>query len=336
VISPKRIALTGVALCAAGICATAVAAPSKQAAVVPVSTGVVDINTTLGYQGGSAAGTGMLISSAGVVLTNNHVIRGATAIKVVIPSTHRSYTATVVGYTVANDVAVLRLQNASKLRTVSTADSSTVKVGQRVTAVGNAGGVGGRPRAAAGKITGTKQTITATDDSGISEQLTGLLQTDAALQPGDSGGPLMNVAGRVIGMDTAASVGFRFQAGGDGYAIPINKALSFARLILAGRSSATVHIGSTPFLGLSVPSQDDAPNGVTVASVVPNGPAAQAGIGQGDVITSVNGKAVNSFGDLSKALLQFNAGTTVTLGVVNGVSGLASSVSVTTTSGPPQ
>jgi len=336
VISPKRIALGAVALGAGVVCATAFAATATKTATAPLSTGVVDINTTLGYQSGTAAGTGMLIRSTGVVLTNNHVIRGATAIKITIPSTHKSYTATVVGYSVANDVAVLRLQNASKLKTVSTGNSSTVKIGQKVTALGNAGGVGGKPIAAAGKITATRQTITATDDSGISEQLTGLLQIDAALQPGDSGGPLLNAAGKVIGMDTAASVGFRFQAGGAGYAIPINKALSFAKLILAGRSSATVHIGSTPFLGLSVPSQDDAPTGVTVQSVVPNGPAAQAGIGQGDVITSINGKAVNSFADLSNALLRLTAGATVTLGVINGVSDLAGTVSVTTTSGPPQ
>jgi S1-C subfamily serine protease len=336
VIRPKRILLAGIALCAAGVCATAFAATPKKPAPAPLATGVVNINTTLGYQGGSAAGTGMVLTSAGVVLTNNHVIRGATAIKVLIPSTRKSYTATVVGYSVANDVAVVKLQDAPKLKTVTTGNSSTVKVGQKVTALGNAGGVGGKPIAAAGKITATGQTITATDESGISEQLTGLLQTDASLQPGDSGGPLLNSAGKVIGMDTAASVGFRFQAGGAGYAIPINKALSFAKLIVAGRSSATVHIGSTPFLGLSVPSQDDAPSGVTVQSVVPNGPSAQAGIGQGDVITSINGKAINSFGDLSNALLQYAAGTTVTLGVVNGVSGLASTVSVKTTSGPPQ
>ena len=335
-ITPKRILFAAVAVSATVVCTTALAAGQKNAAGTPLGTGVVDINTTLGYQGGRAAGTGMLLTSSGEVLTNNHVIRGATAIRVVIPSTGRRYTATVVGYSVANDVAVLQLQNAPKLKTVATGNASTVKVGQKVTAVGNAGGVGGKPIAAAGRITGVGQTITATDDNGISEQLTGLLQTDAALKPGDSGGPLLNAAGKVIGMDTAASVSFQFQARGDGYAIPINRALSFAKLIVAGRSSANVHIGSTPFLGLSVPSQDDTSSGVTVASVVPNGPAAQAGIGQGDVITTINGKAINSFGDLSNALLQYNAGTTVTLGVVNGVSGLASTVSVTTTSGPPQ
>lgn len=335
-ISPKRIAFAGVAFFAAGVCATAFAATPKKAAPVSLSTGIVDVNTTLGYQGGSAAGTGMLLSSTGEVLTNNHVIRGATAIKVVIPSTHKSYTATVVGYSVANDVAVLKLQNASNLKTVTTGNSSTVKVGQKVTALGNAGGVGGKPIAAAGKITALGQTITATDETGISEQLTGLLQTDAALQPGDSGGPLVSAAGKVIGMDTAASVGFRFQSAGTGYAIPINKALSFAKLIVAGRSSATVHIGTTPFLGLSVGSQDDTSSGLTVQSVVPNGPAAQSGIGAGDVITSLNGAAVNSFGDLSNALLQYSAGTTVTLSVVNAATGLTSSVSVKTAAGPPQ
>lgn len=333
-ITPKRIALAGVALCAAGVCATAFAATTK--ATAPSNAGVVNINTTLGYQGGSAAGTGMLLTSDGIVLTNNHVIRGATAIKVVIPATRKSYTATVVGYSVANDVAVLKLRNAPTLKAVTTGDSSTVKVGQKVTALGNAGGAGGKPIAAAGKITAMAQTITATDENGISEKLTGLLRTDAALEPGDSGGPLLSAAGTVIGMDTAASVGFRFRAGGDGYAIPINKALSFERLIVAGRSSATVHIGTTPFLGLSLTAQDEAPSGVTVQSVVPNGPAAHAGIGQGDVITAINGKAINSFGDLSAGLLRHTAGAAVTLSVTSGQTGLKSSVSVKTVSGPPQ
>src|SRR5262249_13577830 len=145
VINPKRVVLAAVALCATVICATAFAATSKTTAITPLGIGVVDINTTLGYQGGTASGTGMLLTSSGEVLTNNHVIRGATAIKVVIPSTGKSYTATVVGYTVTNDVAVLQLQSAPTLKTVTTASSSTVKVGQRVTAIGNAGGVGGKP-----------------------------------------------------------------------------------------------------------------------------------------------------------------------------------------------
>jgi S1-C subfamily serine protease len=316
------------------IAAGAVAAPSVAAHRSSLTTGVVDINTALGYEGGTAAGTGMLLTSSGEVLTNNHVIRGATAIHVVVPSTGRSYTATVVGYSVANDVAVLKL-NATGLKTVATGNSSTVKVGQSVTAVGNAGGVGGTPSSARGRITGTGRTITASD-GGISEQLTGLIRTNAALRPGDSGGPLLNAAGKAIGMDTAASVSFAFTgSSGDGFAIPINKALTVAKQIVGGHASATVHIGSTPFIGLSVPAQSDVSGGVEVSSVVSGGPADQAGIVPGDLITTVNGKAVGSFGDLTTALLQYSAGTTVSLGIVD-QTGASSTVSVHTTAGPPQ
>lgn len=311
-----------------------VAAPSVAAHRASLTTGVVDIDTQLGYEGGSAAGTGMVLTSSGEVLTNNHVIRGATAIRVVVPATGRSYAATVVGYSVGNDVAVLKL-NASGLKTVKAGNSSAVKVGQSVMAVGNAGGVGGTPSSARGRITGVGRTITASD-GGISEELTGLIRTDAALKPGDSGGPLLTAAGKVVGMDTAASVSFSFNGStGDGYAIPINKALTLAKQITAGQTSTTVHIGSTPFLGLSVPSQSDVSSGVEVASVVGGGPADQAGIVPGDVITTVNGKAVDSFGQLTTALLQYNAGATVSVGIVDST-GTASTVSVRTTVGPPQ
>jgi S1-C subfamily serine protease len=317
----------------AAAAAAAIAAVPGGAARTPLAAGVVDINTTLGYAGGAAAGTGMLVASSGEVLTNNHVIRGATAIRVTIPATKQTYGATVVGYSVANDVAVLKLK-ASGLKTVATGNSATVKVGEQVTAIGNAGGVGGAPISAHGRVTAIGRTITASDD-GISEQLTGLIRTNAALQPGDSGGPLLNAAGKVIGMDTAASVSFTLHGSGDGYAIPINKALLLAKQIMAGRSSATVHVGSTPFLGLSVPAASDVSGGVGVSDVVSGGPADQAGIVAGDTITSVNGRAVSSFSALTKALLAYAAGATVTLGVVD-QSGTSSAVAVHTTAGPPQ
>jgi S1-C subfamily serine protease len=314
------------------VAACAVSAAPGGAAQRSLATGVVDVNTTLRYQGGTAAGTGMLLTSSGEVLTNNHVIRGATAIRVTIPG-GRTYRATVVGYSVANDVAVLRLK-ASGLPTVLTGNSAKVRVGQSVTAVGNAGGVGGAPSAARGKVTAVGRTITASAD-GIAEQLTGLIRTDAALKPGDSGGPLLNARGRVIGMDTAASVGFAFRSSGDGYAIPINKALALARQITAGRSSATVHIGSTPFLGLSVPTRSDVSGGAVVSDVLGGGPADKAGIVRGDTITSLNGRAINSYGQLTKALLAYNAGAKVSLGIVDEL-GNRSSVTVHTTAGPPQ
>jgi S1-C subfamily serine protease len=313
------------------VAASAISAAPGGAAQRSLTTGVVDVNTTLRYQGGAAAGTGMLLTSSGEVLTNNHVIRGATAIRVTIPG-GRTYAATVAGYSVANDVAVLKVK-ASGLPTVSTGNSATVKVGQSVTAVGNAGGVGGAPSAARGKVTAVGRTITASAD-GIAEQLTGLIRIDAALKPGDSGGPLLDARGRVIGMNAAASVGFAFQSRGDGYAIPINRVLSLAKQITAGRSSATVHIGSTPFLGLSVPTGNDV-SGVVVSDVLGGGPADKAGIVRGDTITSVSGRAIRSYGDLTKALLAYRAGATVSLGIVDELGNKSRAV-VHTTAGPPQ
>src|SRR5689334_6678702 len=156
----------------------------------PIGTGVVVIGTNLGYQGGRAAGTGMVLTSSGDVLTNNHVIRGATAIRIVVPRTGRSYAAKVVGYDVSDDVAVLRAVRASKLKTVSLGNSATLRVGQSVKAVGNAGGTGSLV-SASGSVTGLRRSITVSDELGGSASLGGLIETNAALQAGDSGGPLL-------------------------------------------------------------------------------------------------------------------------------------------------
>jgi S1-C subfamily serine protease len=219
-----------------------------------VDPGLVDINTTLGYQSGEAAGTGMVISSSGVVLTNNHVINGATSMNATDVGNGRTYTATVIGYDRTQDIAVVQLKGASGLQTVSIGDSSSVSVGQSVDGIGNAGGTGGTPSDASGSVTALGQNITASDEGdGTSEQLTGLIQTNANIQPGDSGGPLVNSNGQVVGIDTAASSGFNLSSSSsDGYAIPIDRAISIARGIIAGNASTTVHIGPTAFLGVEV------------------------------------------------------------------------------------
>ena len=225
-----------------------------------VDPGLVDINTTLGYAQQQAAGTGIVISSNGVILTNNHVINGATKISVTDVGNQKTYTAKVVGYDRSHDIAVLQLQNASGLQTAPLA-TSNASVGQNVVGVGNAGGTGGTPSAAGGTVTALNQSITASDQGdGTSEQLTGLIETNADIQPGDSGGALVNTSGQVIGVDTAASAGFSFQfngqsQGNQGFAIPINTALSVARQIEAGNSSSTVHIGETAFLGVEISPQ---------------------------------------------------------------------------------
>jgi S1-C subfamily serine protease len=197
-----------------------------------VERGVVDINVGLNGSG-SAAGTGIVLTSTGEVLTNNHVIEDATTIKAVDVGNGRTYTATVVGADKADDLAVLQLQGASRLQKVRTGDSSKVAVRDYVTAVGNAGGAGGIPSAAVGFVTALNQSITAQDEvTGASEQLSGLIQIDAAVQAGDSGGPLISANGDVIAIDTASATGFQFQYGtSEGFAIPIDKALLVAKQI---------------------------------------------------------------------------------------------------------
>jgi S1-C subfamily serine protease len=265
-----------------------------------VDPGLVDVNTQLGYEGGEAAGTGMVLTSSGLVLTNNHVIQGSTSISVTDVGNGQTYSATVVGEDESDDVAVIRLQGASGLKTVPLGDSSTVNVGDAVTAIGNAGGAGGTPSIAAGNVTALNQSITASDETDVSsEQLNGLIQTNAPLQPGDSGGPLVNTGGDVVGMDTAASSGFQFQAGStEGFSIPINQALSIAHQIMAGRSSSKIHIGTSALIGVRV-TDGQSTAGAQVVTVESGSPADGAGIVAGDVITSLGGQSVNSASGLS-------------------------------------
>jgi S1-C subfamily serine protease len=273
----------------------------------------------------------MVLTSSGEVLTNNHVIRGATTIRVFVPQNGHTYAARVLGYDVADDVALLKLQGASGLKTVQVGDSSKVRRGQSVTAVGNAGGTR-TLTVTTGTITAIGRTITVRDDQGGTARLTSLLQTNAGLQPGDSGGPLLDSGRHVIGMDTAASTSFVFQrSSNDGYAIPINRALAIAHQIEAGKASAAVHVGATAFLGVSIAPLDA---GELITGVVPGSPADRAGLVPGDVITSFNGKAVASATALQKLVLQQSPGAKVQLGWLD-QSG-AQSATVTLAAGPPQ
>jgi S1-C subfamily serine protease len=304
-----------------------------------VDPGLVDVNTTLGDSNERAAGTGIVLTANGEILTNNHVINGATQISVTDIGNNQTYQANVVGYDRSDDIAVLQLVNASGLKTVTLADSSKVTTNQQVVAIGNAGGVGGTPSVAGGTVTDLNQSITASDDSdGTSEQLTGLIQVNANVQPGDSGGPLVNTAGQVVGIDTAASAGTSIQASqsGAGFAIPINKASGLGKQINAKQASATIHIGATAFLGVRVSSggqtgngqggqggQGDQGNGqfgsgavagAAVSGTVSGTPADSAGLIDGDVITSLNGKAIASADALTTALQAFHPGDSITLG----------------------
>jgi S1-C subfamily serine protease len=271
--------------------------------------GVVDINTELGYQRAAAAGTGMVLTSSGEILTNNHVIAGATSISVQVVTTGKTYSATVVGTSPTQDVAVLQLQNASGLQTAKIGSSAALQVGATVTGVGNAGGRGGIPSAAAGSIVALDQSLTATDESGQNpERLTGMIEVDAPIEAGDSGGPLYDSADRVIGMDTAASTSQRGTS--VAFAIPIDRATSIADEIEAGHASATIHLGYPGFLGISAGASPGT-SGALVESVVDNGPAAQAGIEPGDLITAVAGNAIPSATALHTALAASDPGQNV-------------------------
>ena len=321
--------VVGVAAAAAfwGLSAAGVTSGSKVLTTSQIATqtdpGLVDINTTLGYQQARAAGTGMVLTSSGEVLTNNHVINGATSITARDIGNGRTYQAKVVGYDHSHDIAVLQLQGASGLQTVTLGDSGSAAHGQKVVALGNALGKGGTPAVATGHIASLGASITASDEgAGTSEQLTGLIHHNAGIQPGDSGGPLVNTAGQVIGINTAASGGTQFQGQQtQAFAIPINQARSIADQIEAGTSSATVHIGPTGLVGVQIMSSDSASangiqagSGAVVAGVVPGTPADGAGLTQGDVIVSVDGQSVSSPEQLQAALGQHHPGDSVTIG----------------------
>jgi S1-C subfamily serine protease len=306
--------------------------------------GLVDIYTNLALQGGEAAGTGQVLTSNGEVLTNNHVIDGATSIRATDIGNGRTYTAKVVGYDRTKDIAVIQLQNASGLQTVTTGDSASAAAGQKVVALGNAGGKGGTPSVASGHITGLNASIVASDASaGTSEHLTGLIHHNAPIQPGDSGGPLVNTAGQVIGINTAASTGgqFQFQRGAtQAFAIPINEALSLAAQIEAGQASSTVHLGATGLLGVEILSQGSAAQngiqagtGAAVQQVIQNTPAARAGITGGSVITSAAGQRVTSPAGLQTALGTHHPGDSITINWTD-ASGQAHSAIVTLVNGP--
>jgi S1-C subfamily serine protease len=342
-VGPAAAALTAAAATAAAFLLGGAggAHAARSVPIAKVSDGVVDVNTQLAYQNGAAAGTGIVVSPSGEVLTNNHVIRGATTIRVRNVANGRTYTATVAGYSVPADVALLKLKGAAGLTTARTGNSATVKVGQRVSAVGNAGGVGGSPRVSTGRVTALRQTITVGDGRGRTARLTGLIKTSVPLQPGDSGGPLLDSAGRVIGINAAASSGFQFRTGGGvGFAIPVNQAMAIAKQIRAGRSSDTVHIGPTAFLGVNVGQTDDfqgSPStvGALVVGVVPGSPAARAGLVPGDVITSFDGHRVSSPTELVSLLLHATPNREARIGWVD-QGGTQHTAAVRPAAGPPQ
>jgi S1-C subfamily serine protease len=293
--------------------------------------GVVTIDTVLDYNSDEqAAGTGMILTSSGYILTNNHVVEDSTSITVTVESTGQKYTATVVGTDKTADVAVLKLTGASGLTPVTFAPTEKVTVGEPVYSVGNAEGTGTLVTAV-GTVGATNQSLTVgSDSSDTSESLSGLIELNSDVVSGDSGGPLFDKSGHVIGMVTAASSG---SAVVTGYALNIAQVLTVADAIEAGTPSADIVIGYPAFAGIEIATGSTTTAGVPVASAFPGYPAAKAGIGAGDVITALNGVAVTTPTQLSAAVQAHRVGDTVTITYLD-TAGVSHSVPLTLVAGP--
>jgi S1-C subfamily serine protease len=287
--------------------------------------GLVRIHTTLNYGEGEAAGTGMILTPDGDVVTNHHVVAGSTSIEATDMATGRTYRAEVVGTDAKADVALLRLQDASGLDTVET-DTSGVRVGDAVTAVGDAGGTANRFTAAPGTVSATDQQITTQADTlSTGESLTGLIEITSDVAPGDSGGATYDSDGTVVGMTTAASRG-----GGeiDGYAVPIATVLSIVDDLDSHVAGPDYTYGRPAFLGVAI-----APRGTTVAKVYDDTAAAGAGIRGGDRITRLDGTAVSTPEALGTAVRDHDPGDRASVTWVD-TSGRSHTATVTLGEGP--
>jgi S1-C subfamily serine protease len=323
----------------------------------------------LRYLQETAKGTGFVIdAAAGLILTNNHVIDGATSVTVTLVASGRSYPARILGYDRADDLALLQVRGVPGLRAVRIGSSARAQVGTPVLAIGNEGGQGGSPTVAPGVISGLGRTIIASDQSSdLTETLYGMLQTSADIRPGDSGGPLAGADGQVIGINTAAGGNTVYS----GYAIPIDRAMPIARQIAAGRQGTRIQIGLPAFLGVLLPDSSSADprqqaraelhqtgavsgsgsgctsgdttatpssiasagTGALVDGVLCGTPADQAGLFAGDVITSVGGQAVTSPHSLTALVSRYHPGSRVALAWVAPGGSLHTAV-VTLAAGP--
>jgi serine protease Do len=316
--SPLRRPLAALLIAFAAVLAlvaptTAVAVPTDtEAAAAAVTPAVVQITTRIDYQQAIGTGTGTVIDPGGVVLTNYHVVAGANSITGTVGG--RDFPADLLGYDRKHDIALIQLRGAGGLPTAPLGDSGQVGVGEPTVGLGNARGVGAPLTHETGPVTGLNRTVSAEDTlTGSSEEVNGLIEVAADVRPGDSGGPLVNSAGQVIGVITAATVTYQMGPGGEGFAIPINDAMAIAGQIRSGAPSGNVHIGPPVLLGVGVSTQPRRGPGIIVRDVIPGGPAEQAGVAVGDVITGLDGTPLESATMLTEVLDRHYAGDVVDL-----------------------
>jgi len=300
------------------------------------------VNVWVTTDSGEAAGTGIVVSASGLVITNNHVIADSRDVQVESIANGQTHPAKVLGYSLTGDIALLQVQGAANFEPADLGDSGSVAVGDPVVALGNAGGQGGLPAVVSGSITGKNRQIIASEEDGSNVQtLTGLIETSANIQPGDSGGPLADASGRVIGVIAAGSSSNSAfgTAGNQGYAIPIENALAIANKILAGTPGPDLHVGSNRgVLGVQVSGGAtggrSTGSGAAVLGTDPAGAAAKAGIVTGDTVVAVDGRSVASGSELTLALVPYGPGDKVEITWVDR-SGTTHRATVSLGSGPP-
>lgn len=293
-----------------------------------VSESVVSIVTSVkttsffGYSSeGQAAGTGIIVTSDGYILTNKHVIDGATKISVVLNDGTTYENVEVTAVDSLNDVAFLKIDGVSDLKAATLGDSKTISVGQQVIAIGNALGQY-QNSVTSGIVSGTGRSLTATDSTGsMSEKLSDMIQTDAAINSGNSGGPLVNAAGEVIGINTATSS----TAENMGFAIPISSVKGMLAQLIEKGEASRAYIGVysveiTPEIAksynLPVTAGAYVYNSAKYSAIISGSPAEKAGLKDKDIITAVNGVKIGSAGSLSSLIGEYKPGDTVQLTVI--------------------
>ena len=303
--------------------------PTVVSVVTTQTTGSGRFQTT-----SEGAGTGIIVSADGYILTNRHVVQDARTLEIINSEGERYSDVTLVGSDPLNDIAILKIKGAKDLPAAELGDSGTVRVGQRVIAIGNSLGQY-QNTVTSGIISGLGRPVTAaTDELGMNvESLTDLLQTDAAINPGNSGGPLINMAGQVIGINTAIVS----DAQSVGFAIPINAARGIIRGVLANGTIQKAYLGVqfvaiTPDIRAELNLSER--NGALVksgtsgqAAVISGGPADKAGIREGDIITKVDDRVIGEQGGLGSLIAEFLPGEKVTLTIIR--DGKTQEVSVT-------